>query len=282
MRKAYLTIIWIVTVICIIGGTIYHVGGLVNFVGNSIFNSTDQGSKWYSHMVSGKCEINTKCDRVAIEADGNSMDFTLKKGDSWSAEYESVESLKPQIDVTEENGVAKLKISQPDVKGRPVNGRNLNCSLTITMPENVSVTDFSMDMDLGDVDINDIKADVLDMTLDLGDLDIKNCNVATLTANLDLGDVTVENTDLKKTDVESSLGDVNITDCEFDDMTVTADMGDIDIKSAKSLEEYMIDADVDMGKVRVNKKSCGDDYSQSGKGGSLTVDVSMGDVAIAW
>ena len=43
MRKAYLSILWIVTVICIIGGTIYHVGGLVQFAGNNIFSYVTNG-----------------------------------------------------------------------------------------------------------------------------------------------------------------------------------------------------------------------------------------------
>lgn len=286
MRKAYLSILWIITVICIIGGTIYHVGGLVQFAGNNIFSYvTNVGMKkeQAGPLVSDQYDLAVENNRAAINVDGSYMDFTLQKGDSWGASYNGVEWLKPELDVTEEDGVTKLVFTQPDAAGRKLNKYyNLNSSLTIVVPENVSFTDLNITLYLGDLDMTDVKADQVELNLDLGDLDVENCNVGTFTSNMDMGDTTIQKTELKNADINASMGDIEVTDSEFKDMKLTADMGEITVKSAVSLDDYRIDADVSMGDVKVNGKNYSDDYSQKGNAGELTVDSSMGDAEIAW
>ena len=286
MRKAYLSILWIITVICIIGGTIYHVRGLVQFAGNNIFSYvTNVGMKkeQAGPLVSDQYDLAVENNRAAINVDGSYMDFTLQKGDSWGASYSGVEWLKPEMDVTEEDGVTKLVFTQPDAARRNLNKYyNLNSSLTIMVPENVSFTDLNITLNLGDLDMTDVKADQVELNLDLGDLDVENCNVGTFTSNMDMGDTTIQKTVLKNADINASMGDIEVTDSEFKDMKLTADMGEITVKSAISLEDYRIDADVSMGDVKVNGKKYSDDYSQKGKAGTLTVDSSMGDAEIAW
>lgn len=286
MRKAYLSILWIITVICIIGGTIYHVGGLVQFAGNNIFSYvTNVGMKkeQAGPLVSDQYDLAVENNRAAINVDGSYMDFTLQKGDSWGASYNGVEWLKPELDVTEEDGVTKLVFTQPDAAGRKLNKYyNLNSSLTIVVPENVSFTDLNITLYLGDLDMTDVKADRVELNLDLGDLDVENCNVGTFTTNMDMGDTTIKKTELKNADINASMGDIEVTDSEFKDMKLTADMGEITVKSAVSLDDYRIDADVSMGDVKVNGKNYSDDYSQKGNAGELIVDSSMGDAEIAW
>lgn len=286
MRKAYLSILWIITVICIIGGTIYHVGGLVQFAGNNIFSYvTNVGMKkeQAGPLVSDQYDLAVENNRAAINVDGSYMDFTLQKGDSWGASYNGVEWLKPELDVTEEDGVTKLVFTQPNAAGRKLNKYyNLNSSLTIMVPENVSFTDLNITLNLGDLDMTDVKADKVELNLDLGDLDVENCNVGTFTSNMDMGDTTIQKTVLKNADINASMGDIEVTDSEFKDMKLTADMGEITVKSAVSLDDYRIDADVSMGDVKVNGKNYSDDYSQKGNAGELTVDSSMGDAEIAW
>ena len=286
MRKAYLSILWIITVICIIGGTIYHVGGLVQFAGNNIFSYVTNGGlkkEQAGPLVSDQYDLTVENNRAAINVDGSYMDFTLQKGDSWGASYSGVEWLKPELDVTEEDGVTKLVFTQPDAAGRNLNKYyNLNSSLTIMVPENVSFTDLNITLNLGDLDMTDVKADQVELNLDLGDLDVENCNVGTFTSNMDMGDTTIQKTELKNADINANMGDIEVTDSEFKDMKLTADMGEIAVKSAISLEDYRIDADVSMGDVKVNGKKYSDDYSQKGNAGELTVDSSMGDAEIAW
>ena len=121
MRKAYLSILWIVTVICIIGGTIYHVGGLVQFAGNNIFSYVTNGGmkkEQAGPLMSDQYDLAVENNRAAINVDGSYMDFTLQKGDSWGASYSGVEWLKPELDVTEEDGVTKLVFTQPDAAGK--------------------------------------------------------------------------------------------------------------------------------------------------------------------
>ena len=63
---------------------------------------------------------------------------------------------------------------------------------------------------------------------------------------------------------------------------MVADLGDVDIDSKSNLDEYTIDAEVDMGELKLNNSKYGEEYHQNGKAGTLIIDASMGDAVITW
>ena len=56
----------------------------------------------------------------------------------------------------------------------------------------------------------------------------------------------------------------------------------MDIDSKSNLDEYTIDAEVDMGELKLNNSKYGEEYHQNGKAGTLIIDASMGDAVITW
>lgn len=260
MKKAYFTIIWIITAICIIGGTFYHVGGFITF-----FDKNYSGKKISANVVSDSQQLEISGKKVAIDVDGRVMELTLQRENDWSAAYDSEDYLKPQIKISRtDDGNEKITVTQPDAESKEVNyKRNVNCKLTMTVPKDVEISDFNVVLNIGDLNVSNISAENMDVNVDIGDANIENCKI-------------------RKGYIEAAMGDVDIEDSSFDEFEITADMGDIDIGSKGSLEKYMIDANVDVGSLSINGKNRHNEYYQDGKKGKLTVDASMGDVDIDW
>lgn len=285
MKKAYLTIIWSIAIVCIVAGTLYHVGSFASgfsFMGHGPFARVANSEN--SNVVSDSMELEISSREVALEIDGDLMDFTIQKGDSWNVEYESTKYLEPEIQVDEKvNGKTQITITQPNASKHIGNHyNNINCKLTLTMPADANISDCNVYLDLGDMDIYGVTADVVDVQMDLGDMDIDNCDFNKLTIVSDLGDVTIQNSKIDSGDIEADLGNADVISCDFKDMKVVADLGDVDIESKSNLDEYTIDAEVDLGDLRINNSKYGDEYHQNGKEGTLTIDASMGDAVIAW
>ena len=285
MKKAYLTIIWSITIVCIVAGTLYHVGSFASgfsFMSHGPFaHVADSGN---NTIVSDAMELDILSREAALEIDGDLMDFTIQKGDSWNVEYECTEYLEPEIKVDEKaNGKTQITITQPNAsKYSGNNFNNVNCKLTLTMPADASISDCNVYLDLGDMDIYGVTADVVDVQMDLGDMDIDNCDFNKLTIVSDLGDVTIQNSKIDSGDIEADLGNTDVLNCDFKDMKVVADLGDVDIDSKSNLDEYTIDAEVDMGELKLNNSKYGEEYHQNGKAGTLIIDASMGDAVITW
>lgn len=285
MKKAYLTIIWSITIVCIVAGTLYHVGSFASgfsFMSHGPFaHVADSGN---NTIVSDAMELDILSREAALEIDGDLMDFTIQKGDSWNVEYECTEYLEPEIKVDEKaNGKTQITITQPNAsKYSGNNFNNVNCKLTLTMPADASISDCNVYLDLGDMDIYGVTADVVDVQMDLGDMDIDNCDFNKLTIVSDLGDVTIQNSKIGSGDIEADLGNTDVLNCDFKDMKVVADLGDVDIDSKSNLDEYTIDAEVDMGELKLNNSKYGEEYHQNGKAGTLIIDASMGDAVITW
>lgn len=285
MKKAYLTIIWSIAIVCIVAGTLYHVGNFASgfsFMGHGPFARVANSGN--NTVVSDAMELDILSREAALEIDGDLMDFTIQKGDSWNVEYECTEYLEPEIKVDEKaNGKTQITITQPNAsKYIGNNFNNVNCKLTLTMPADASISDCNVYLDLGDMDIYGVTADAVDVQMDLGDMDIDNCDFNKLTIVSDLGDVTIQNSKIDSGDIEADLGNTDVLNCDFKDMKVVADLGDVDIDSKSNLDEYTIDAEVDMGELKLNNSKYGEEYHQNGKAGTLIIDASMGDAVITW
>ena len=213
MKKAYLTIIWSITIVCIVAGTLYHVGSFASgfsFMSHGPFaHVADSGN---NTVVSDAMELDILSREAALEIDGDLMDFTIQKGDSWNVEYECTEYLEPEIKVDEKaNGKTQITITQPNASKYSGNKfNNVNCKLTLTMPADASISDCNVYLDLGDMDIYGVTADVVDVQMDLGDMDIDNCDFNKLTIVSDLGDVTIQNSKIDNGDIEADLGNADV------------------------------------------------------------------------
>lgn len=251
-KNIYLTVLAIVTVICVISGTCYHVFRWGFSIAENFVPFLVEGKKEQAGPVQESGEIKLD-DFTSIDADVSVMDLDIVSGDQYSISYSANEKLIPEYEVQDSRLVIKQK--QKKLWG------NKKCSVTITVP-----------VELGKVELD----------ASVGDIDLKGISVSDLEIDASVGDVKITGCTLKEATVDASTGDIGFSNTAFDTLEVDASVGNVDLDSAVDLSVYSVILDTSVGSVSVNGQDYKRRYSHNGSqsGKSLTVDCSVGDIEL--
>lgn len=251
-KNIYLTILTIVTVLCIIGGTCYHLVGwgvslAKGITRNFSLNATENVGSLTKDTVTLDAFSN-------ITADINVMDLTVTIGKNYSISYSANEKLIPEYEVKDNT----LTLKQKNLKFNNLAG-NKKCTVTITIPD--SLQTLQIDANVGDVDVDGISAENLILNANVGDVDVTNCIF-----------------DQVKTD--AAVGDVDFENTSFQNMEISNDVGDVSV-SAKDLSDYQMELSTDVGEVSVNDNNYRKSYKHSGDSDyRLVIDNNTGDIEV--
>lgn len=209
-KRIYLSIIYFITLICII------IGVLGNVFNISPFTRITMAS-------SGKyIENSSTYDNVSdISIDMNLGSVEIKKGSKLEVIYTGAEKFKPAVSVSGNS----LNIEQHVKVHLMTNIKNSDCTLTITIPDNVSLNSIQADLNMGDIKLTNCNSDVLNLSVDMGSLKISGMDIDKYSANLSV-----------------DLGDIKVNDSTYSH-SYTNNAG-----SGKS-----INADVNMGDIKINR-----------------------------
>lgn len=255
-KNVYLTILVIITVICVIGGTCYHVIGFgLSFMDKldlPIFSSSQKSSA--GKVVDS--EVISLDDFTTLEADVSIMDLTVQSGESFSLKYSGNQKLIPSYEVKDGTLTLKQTGNYSNIWG------NKKCSVTITIPDKLTLVNIASDV--GDIDLDNIEIDTLYLSADVGDIDITGCILAIAEVTADVGDIDLER-------------------CSFNELNVSNDVGDVDVDSSVSLSTFYMDLKTDIGEVEINDQNQRKSYTQNGSGdGKLTIQNSTGDIEVTY
>lgn len=250
MKKAYIVVISTVTVLCIVIGTMAHVGGWFN---GFTFDGSLEGASEYSEEL-------TAFRSLDIEADV--MSVTIKKGDRFHISYRATDSMKPKFAVKGET----LVVTQPEKKRFFGNlFGNKKCEMTLTIPEGVQLTRTEFNLDVADLKIADLAADQMKIVTDVGNVEMVSC-----TGN--------------RLEAESDVGNVDIRSSAFKDMEIESDVGNVYVSGLGELSAYTIGLSTDIGKVTVNGEKCKKQFNQTAvkdnDGRRLIVETDTGSIEI--
>ena len=269
-KDIYLTILIVVTAVCMLFGTLYHTGILkksAKFVyGTSemkhekidVEDLLDPDSPKTEETDVKKTETAGRTDAITeITADLGLGDLKIRQGSAFEVQYEGNEKFEPEVEI--ENG--RLTIEQ---KSREVNltWGNHKCEVTVTVPEGTKLA--SVDIDLG-----------------LGDMELVSLTISSGTIHNSLGDIEVENCRLGTMNIESDMGDVDVKECAFRELTVDQNMGDVDVTTRQDMSAASIELETSLGEVKINGKGQGTEFRTDGDGGVLlAVENDMGDIKL--
>lgn len=256
MKKGiYLTIITIITVICIIGGSLYH---LVNFFSYFPFHSTGTSTNGTEENIDS-ASIKQLEGFDNIWADVDVSDILITRGEDYAIDYQVTKNIAPKYEV--KNGTLTIKQTIRHRRFGDYGTHNRSCKITI--PKGATLSSIELDTNVGDISIDSIVADELITDSNVGDTKIQQCSIASI-------------------ETDSSVGDTKITDCSFSDLDSDNDVGDIIVKSTQDLSDYEMELDTNIGDVTINKRSHKRSYEQSGAAGSITLDNSTGDISLSY
>ena len=256
-KNIYLTVITIITIICIIAGTCYHVIGWgVHFFSEQPFISHILGDNdTESESLNQTTETLDSFDNMKLDI--SVSDLTITTGDSYSISYDTNRAvLIPKYEVSHGTLTVTQKSKHNNFWG------STHCAITITVPESAVLSNLTADGSVGDVLFKDIQAQKSTLDFSVGDLDLENCA---------LGDCSID----------TSTGDIDVKDCTFGNMEIDTSVGDVNVSVSQDLASYDMTFDTGVGEVTVNGGSHKDHYESRGdSSNTFTVDNSTGDISV--
>ena len=250
MKKVYIATLSVVTVLCIIVGTLAHVGGWFSIFP---FGGDSSGSLDYA-------EDQPEFKSLKLEADV--MSVTIRRGDKYHISYKASEKMAPKIKLKGDT----LVVTQSSRGFNFFFDGNKKCELTLTIPEGVQLADADFDLDVGSLKMADLSVDHMKITTDVGNMEMNSC-----TGN--------------RLEVESDVGNIDIRSSEFADTEIDTDVGNVYFAATGDLSRYALALATDIGKVTVDGNSYKRHFSQTASstsdGHRLTVETDTGSIEIA-
>lgn len=250
MKKIIIVTLSVITVLCIVVGTLAHVGGWFNIFP---FGEETDGRLEYA-------EEQPAFKSLRIEADV--MSVTIQRGDRYYISYKASDRLVPKLEYKGDT----LVVSQPS-RGFSINlWGNKKCEMTLTVPEGARLSEAEFDLDVGNLVIADLAADHVKIAADVGNVEMTSC-----TGN--------------RLEAESDVGNIDIRSSEFMGTEIDTDVGNVYFSTANALSQYTVALTTDIGKVTVDGDSYKKQFSQTASGVSdgrrLTVETDTGNIEIA-
>lgn len=278
-KNIYTTILVILTICCIIGGTIYHVFG---WLSHSSLMPWNWGSS-YEKLDGNRETYESQLDAFStVKIDGSVFDITIESGDGYYISYDCVSYLVPEI--RQSSSDKTLEIIQPRVPHFNVGIHNNNCEMTLIVPSDCKLEHVTILGDVGDINMKDISGANLSIESAVGDAKITHCNFDFSDVSMDVGELEAENSFLGICTADSDVGDMTFSSCDYTSLDAGADVGDIEIELQKDISHYEVDLSCDIGSVSVNGKDCRKSFYQSSEhnSNSIIATTSTGDIKLKY
>lgn len=150
--------------------------------------------------------------------------------------------------------VANVEDGNLDIKTK-VSGDKLNMKnkiqvLKIFIPEKGEIDSFEGTVEKGDLKINELATDNIDLNVKSGNIKVKSSN---LKGNLSLteGNISLENSTITDSTIENNTGNIKTNNINFDgENNLNSNTGDIIINTEDSLRNYNFEAILQVGNLK--------------------------------
>ena len=249
MKKTIcLIILGVVTVGCIIYGTVYHIGGGFKNLKRSGFIVTDDGKDggFSFHFdfdddeeTNDEHNLNQKLQAFSkIKIDSAIMEIRIEEGNdfyissNWNRDW-----LRPEVSVN--NGVLNV-IQKNNRKNKA--GTN-NCRVTITVPADTKLGDIDIDSNVGEIKLRKLEAEDVSINLNVGEISLRDMN--------------------------------------FENVTIDNNVGEVSVDTDASLDDYDISLATDVGQVNYIGRSYTRCYHQNGSGKNrIKINTNVGEINV--
>lgn len=230
-KNIYLIIITIITVVCIIAGSLYHIGGFALDLFDNLIPRSDKS-------LGNVCTEELSVDEFSnLVFDTTISNINVKTGDSYMISYKCNKRLVPKIKSFGDT----LTISQSN---RANYKRNTTSEITVTIPEGAALNKLSFDTGIGDLYVTDCSFTTCDVDGGTGNLSFENCAFDEMDIDGGTGNITVtssQSLDGYMMDLDSGTGDITINGNDYDDeyevnehakkhLIIDSGLGDIVVK----------------------------------------------------
>jgi hypothetical protein len=178
------------------------------------------------------------------------------------------------------DSVLTIHLKRKDENFNGVSVLSETSKLEFYVPNNIDV---KMNSDLGDIDVNGLKANTTKVYTALGDITAENVS-GNIDLNTDLGDISMRKLEGKINSV-TSLGDIQGEHILISDNSkFNTSLGDIDVQLSNPLSDCSLDLSSSLGKVKVDrpelKKKSGSQLNIGNGKLKVIMETSLGKVIV--
>jgi hypothetical protein len=178
------------------------------------------------------------------------------------------------------DSVLTIHLQRKDENFNGVSVLSETSKLEFYVPNNIDV---KMNSDLGDIDVNGLKANTTKVYTALGDITAENVS-GNIDLNTDLGDISMRKLEGKINSV-TSLGDIQGEHILISDNSkFNTSLGDIDVQLSNPLSDCSLDLSSSLGKVKVDrpelKKKSGSQLNIGNGKLKVIMETSLGKVIV--
>lgn len=267
-------------------GIILGIIGLA-FGGIKGLSGVESKIPWVSLGGSGEIEMQEKSIGAftSVDLDCDMGDVEFIKGDQYAIEASYDKKLgAPEVKV--ENNT--LKIKSASVRHRWFNFNLLSLStakessIKIYYPGNAAFSSIKLKNDMGEVTINGVKANSMDLNVNAGNVTLDNAAVDRLKMNVDMGNIEGSNITSGNTDIKVNAGSAAVSGNFAGTTEINCDMGDCTLTTGLAKETYSINAKVDLGECNVDGQSVGGTYNtvNNSAANRLNIECDMGNIDV--
>lgn len=228
-KNAYMVFILLITIFVIILGFIKNTGA-------------------WNWISDGKSVENT----VAIDGEVNNIDISLdatdlefEYGEALSVYYKYPENKKPSIDLA--GGELKIRDNENFSFG---NNFKDDYKMIVILPEGCDITNVKIDVDAGNVVLDDFDCENIKIDADAGNVEVNNSKASKVVLSADAGNIHMDNLEAEKLIVDENLGNIELFGGKIPDIKVESDLGNVELEG----EFDTINAECSLGNISVNTK----------------------------
>lgn len=202
-----------------------------------------------------------KDDITSLDVELGGASLTIKLGDSFS-----VESDINSISVRDAGKTLSVK-----QKGVQWSVKKAVGTVVITLPSDTFFNNASISMGAGNLEIEDLSAERVDLDFGAGEVTIKKL-IATEGADIDggAGKITIENGEIRKLDIDMGVGEFNLRARLEGRNTFDMGVGEANLTLLDSEDKYSFDIDKGIGEIRIDGDTVG-----SGRRGNGEIDIEI-------
>lgn len=230
----------------------------------------DSGKRW------DYIEVYTE-DIRKIALDGSLYEVHVKTGEELSVELTNVrESYQASV------SGKTLKLSEKSTNffgGWFGKQKKEAGSVTLYLPEDLTLDEFKLDCGMGEVNVEQIQTDYMDIDGGMGNMTADR--IIAQKANLDggMGNIEIDQVEFGQTDIDGGMGNIIIDGKINGDIDVDSGMGSIEMGLIGDKSDYNIKVSSGLGSVSINGENYSDvKWNNPQAPYRLEIDGGMGDV----
>ena len=205
-----------------------------------------------------------------LDIDLNYTTLIIEQGDVLSTKTNN-----KNIKVSEENNHLIIK----EDKNRKFN-KTKPKEIVLSLPTNIDFTKVYIDSGAGEVIINGIKTDSLNLNLGAGKTSIKNTTASRANVDTGAGEVTFENSYLNNLDLDLGIGEIKIDGSITGNSKIDSGIGEVKLSLSLSEEDYTFEFSKGLGEIKLNNQTISNDITLGNGSNYLKINGGIGSVKI--